>query len=139
MRRTTLPLLVVGVGYACAVAATTPFTDGADLVVAIPIAALTIAVAATWSASTKALRLHAEEAPYRPWVTLLLVTAAWELFCYLAPGTRAEHPTFSSMADAADRYFALKALVVLAWLSLGCMILRRGRNGGRAKTMVTTP
>jgi len=139
MRRTSWPLLVVGMGYACALAATNAFSDAADVVVAIPIAAFAVAVSVTWPASTREVRLPVDKGSYAPWMSLFVVTALWELFCYLAPGTRAEHPTFSSMTDAIDRYFPLKALMVLTWLSLGWMILRRGRKAGPTKRQATAP
>jgi hypothetical protein len=126
MRRDMVPLLVIGVGYACMIAATTAFSVPSDVAVAIPIIALAVAVAVVWPARTRELRRPAERASYAPWIALLVVMAAWELFSYLVPGSRSEHPTLSSMADAVDRYFPLKALVALAWLSLGWMIVHRG-------------
>jgi hypothetical protein len=59
-------------------------------------------------------------------LVLFVAVAAWESYTYLAPGSRAEHPTFSSMTDAVDRFYLLKALVFLAWLALAWMILDRG-------------
>jgi hypothetical protein len=59
---------------------------------------------------------------------------AWELADYAARGSRADHPTLSSMLDAVDRYFVLKAFVFFLWLYLGAAIVRRGgRRQGRQR------
>ena len=55
---------------------------------------------------------------------------AWELAEYAARGSRADHPTLSSMADAVDRYYVLKAVVFFLWLCLGAAIVRQGRAAG---------
>jgi hypothetical protein len=64
--------------------------------------------------------------PYLPWLGLLLVFVAWELFNYLVHGTRANHPTFSSITDAIDRFYLLKTLMFLGWLAAALVIVRRG-------------
>lgn len=121
--------LVVGVGYAAAVAATTPFTTTANLLVAIPLAVLAVAVIICWPAKTGPRDIARTDGhPFRPWVLLVIVGSIWELWNYVAPGSRSEHPTFSSMVDATDRYRILKTLVVLAWLAIGWMIVTRGRK-----------
>jgi hypothetical protein len=119
--------LIVGLAYAVFVAGTTPFTWAANAAIAVALAVAAVAAAWKWPRRTATVHTAPQiEHPYRSWVLLLAVIVAWELYSYLAPGSRAQHPTFSSMTDAVDRYEALKALVVLAWLSLGWMILRRG-------------
>jgi hypothetical protein len=75
--------------------------------------------------------------PYLPWLGLLLVLVIWEMFNYLVHGTRANHPTFSSITDAIDRTYLLKALLFLGWLALGWVILDRGaRSRARARAPV---
>ena len=64
-------------------------------------------------------------------MVLLVVAVAWELAEYLARGSRGQHPTLSSMADALDRHYLLKALVFFGWLWLGLCIVRRGSRGRR--------
>ena len=66
--------------------------------------------------------------PWRAWIILFGAVVAWELAEYAARGSRADHPTLSSMADAVDRTFVLKALVFFLWLYLGAAIVRRGRR-----------
>ena len=116
--------------YALGAAATTPFTAAADILTAVPIAAMAVVVLVWWPRRVTPVRPAAGEGapahPYALWVVVLAVFAGWELFNYLAPGTRAEHPTLSSMTDAVDRYYPLKALLFLGWLRLGWSIVRRG-------------
>ena len=50
----------------------------------------------------------------------------WELAQYVARGSRGAHPTLSSMADALDRHYLLKAVVFFGWLCLGAFIVRQG-------------
>jgi hypothetical protein len=64
--------------------------------------------------------------PYRPWGAVLAVVVVWELAEYAARGSRSAHPTLSSMADAVDRQYLLKAVVFFGWLSLGALIVRKG-------------
>jgi hypothetical protein len=67
-------------------------------------------------------------------VLLLVVFVAWELFNYLVHGTRANHPTFSSITDANDRIYVLKAALFLGWMAAAWVIVGRGarpRTGRR--------
>ena len=58
------------------------------------------------------------------WAALLGAGLAWELLAYsLRP--RSEHPTLSSIADAALRPRLLEALAFVAWLWLGWALARR--------------
>ena len=68
--------------------------------------------------------------PYLPWLGLLIVFVVWELFNYLVHGSRADHPTFSSITDAIDRFYLLKALLFLGWLAGAWVIVRRGSRPG---------
>jgi hypothetical protein len=165
-----VPAVALGVmaagADAVAAATTTPFTWQADLVTALPIAALAVGALWRWP-------LHPRPRPARepgpageagepgeprrpgqpgqpglesgasralgafgPWCALVLVVVAWELFEYLAPGSRGAHPTLSSMADALDRHRAAKAVVFAAWLCLGACIVRAG---ARDASGVATP
>ncbi len=71
--------------------------------------------------------------PYLPWVLVLVVFTAWELFNYLVHGSRADHPTFSSITDANDRFYLLKALLFLVWLAAALVIVRRGARQRAAR------
>jgi hypothetical protein len=68
-----------------------------------------------------------------PWLIVLVVFVAWELFNYLVHGSRADHPTLSSITDANDRFYILKALLFLGWMAAALVIVRQGsrRQAGR--------
>ena len=141
-RPATPQLLTVGgaVVYSLIAADTTPFTIGADLATALPLVAFVAAVVVSWYGPRR-VRAHRPSRaqvghPYRPWVVLYVVFVAWELFNYLARGSRASHPTFSSMTDAVDRFYGLKALLFLVWLTLGWTIVRLGSGRASAAAAV---
>jgi len=128
----TTALLVAGAAYALGAAATTPFTWPADAMTALPIVAVAVVVLARWPlrpqpAPRPEVRGHH---PYRAWVVLLVAAVAWELAEYLARGSRGAHPTLSSMGDAIDRTYLLKALVFFGWLCVGGFIVGRGMRTG---------
>jgi hypothetical protein len=128
-RPAALLLLAGGAAYAFILATTTAFTTGADILTALPLAALAVAIFLRWPLRTRTVRFPRTAPagrPFRPWLAWFVLLSAWEAYEYLARGSRAEHPTFSSMSDAVDRYYLLKVLVVLAWLALGWAMLRRG-------------
>jgi hypothetical protein len=136
-------LLVGGVAYSLIAASTTPFTLPADVLTGLAIIAMAVLVIVRWplharsrsSASTPtSLSTPARTAGsgdgtahrYLPWLLLVIAFVAWELFNYLVHGTRANHPTFSSITDANDRFYILKALLFLGWLAAGWVIIGRG-------------
>lgn len=124
--------LTVSAGYALGAAATTPFTWAANVMTAIPIVGVGILAVVRWPARPDRSGLLVDDGgpgrrhPYLGWVILLAVVVAWELVEYLWRGSRSAHPTFSSMADAFDAHYVLKAVAFLAWLWLGAAIVRAG-------------
>ena len=129
LHRRLFGLLVVGAAaYALGAATTRAFTQPANLLTALPIVALAVLVVVRWPLRPRPAAAPGDVAhPYRAWVILFAAVVAWELAEYAARGSRADHPTLSSMADAADRYYSLKALFFFLWLYLGAAIVRRGR------------
>jgi hypothetical protein len=134
-------MLVGGSAYSLIAASTTPFTLPADVLTGVAIVAMAVLVVVRWPLRTRAtahaaVRQHQESPatvdrrthPYLPWVAALLVFTAWELFNYLVHGSRANHPTFSSITDANDRFYLLKALLFLAWMAAAWVIVQRGRR-----------
>jgi hypothetical protein len=119
---------VAGGAYALVASTTVAFTRSADIVTALPIFALAVLVVVRWPWRPRPCEVDAAEAPHpwRAWIVLSGVVAAWELAEYAARGGRADHPTLSSMLDAVDRHSPLKALVFFLWLSLGAAIVRAG-------------
>lgn len=135
--------VVASVGYAVAAASTSPFTGAADVMTAIPIAAVTVGAVWLWPAHPDRSDVWVDDGrpqpahPYRGWVVLLAVAVAWELAEYLWRGSRGAHPTLSSMADAFDAHAVAKTVAFLAWLWLGVAIVRAGtRSGSRARARV---
>ena len=121
--------------YALVAASTTPFSTAADVVTALPILALAVAAVVFWPLHPAPALLAPEPSarfhhPYRAWVGLLVVVVAWEFYEYLARGSRAAHPTLSSMTDALDRHYPLKALIFFGWLWLGVLVVREGARAG---------
>jgi hypothetical protein len=134
--RRAAALVGLAVAYALVAATTTPFSTQADLATALPIVVLAVAVVIRWPLSPgrgaerrarASARTHGAQHPFAWWVVLFAAIAGWELAQYLLPGSRALHPTLSSMADAVDRYYPLKAVVFFGWLWLGAAIVRDGR------------
>jgi hypothetical protein len=117
-------LLVGGTAYALVAASTTPFTQPANVLTGLAIVVMAVLVVVRWPRRTASIRPAGH--PYRLWWWLVVVFAVWELFNYVAPGSRGDHPTFSSITDAIDRFYLLKALLFLGWLAGFWVILRRG-------------
>jgi hypothetical protein len=121
-------LVVLLAAYALVAATTTAFTGSANLVTALPIVVLAVLVVVRWPLRPHPLRAEPGAGhPWRAWVVLFGALVAWELYEYAARGSRADHPTFSSMLDAVDRTYVFKAVVFFLWLFLGAAIVRRGR------------
>jgi hypothetical protein len=130
-------LAVILAAYALLAATTTAFTASANVVTAVPIVAVVVLVLVLWPLRARPLRLGADAAghPWRAWVLLFCAFVVWELAEYAARGSRADHPTLSSMLDAVNRFYGLKALVFFLWLCLGAAIVRRGgRRQRRARS-----
>jgi hypothetical protein len=135
VRTRSAVLLAGGVGYSLIAASTRPFTLPADVLTGLAIVAMAVLVGVRWPLRTRKARAASASStsssstpgrPYLPWVALAVVFVAWELFNYLVHGSRANHPTFSSITDAIDRFYLLKALLFLGWLGAALVIVRRG-------------
>jgi hypothetical protein len=122
-------VLVAGAAaYALGAGATTPFTAPADVLTAVPIVLLAVLAIVRWPAHPRPRPVPAGTHPYVPWLLLTAVVVAGELANYLAAGPRTAHPTLSSMADAVDHHYLLKALLFFGWLCLGSLVLRLGAH-----------
>ena len=128
-------LVVILAAYALLAATTTAFTASANIVTALPIVAMVVLVLLFWPLRARPLTLGPDAGhPWRAWVIVFSAVVAWELAEYAARGSRADHPTLSSMLDAVNRFYGLKALVFFLWLYLGAAIVRRGgRRQRRAR------
>jgi hypothetical protein len=134
---------VAALAYAVGAAGTTAFTKPADVLTVLPIIGLAVLVVIRWPLRPRPRprRVGADGThPFRAWVLLFAAIVLWELADYAARGSRADHPTLSSMFDAVDRFFVLKTLMFFAWLCLGAAILRKGTPAPTpAPTSATTP
>ncbi len=126
MRAGPAVLLVGGVAYSLGAAATTPFTLPANVLTGLAIGAMAVVMLWRWPRRTRSEPAATPGHPYLLWLVLLVAFTAWELVNYGAHGSRAAHPTFSSITEAIDRDYVLKALLFLVWLAFGWVIVRRG-------------
>jgi hypothetical protein len=129
-------LVAVMVAYALYAAGTTAFTRSANIATALPIVAVVVMVVVRWPLRPRRLTLGPDAGhPWRAWVCVFGAVVAWEVAEYAARGSRADHPTLSSMLDAVNRFYGLKVIVFFLWLYLGAAIVRRGgRREGRARS-----
>lgn len=141
--------LVVGASLAaCGLAAlasfTHPFTLGADVVTAIPLAGLIVAetlrlLENRGSQVSQVLRVVPVVRALRsfiPWVVLSGAVVGFELFSYFEQPRRA-HPTLSSLSDDLTRSQAGRAVLFLAWLALGVFLFRSATTGTRHRATRT--
>ena len=142
----TLLLVGGGTAYALVAASTTPFTLPADVLTGLAIVGMAVLVVVRWPFHTRAAELPGPDLaspdpagpdpagpgraghPYVPWVLAAAAFTAWELFNYVVHGSRADHPTFSSITDANDRFYLLKALLFLGWMAAAMVIVQRGQH-----------
>jgi hypothetical protein len=118
-------LLGGGVAYALGAAATTPFSLAANVMTGIPIVVLGVLAVARWPLRPQPLRPSGRH-PFGAWIVLGVALLAWEIAVYGARGSRADHPTLSSMVDAVDRYYVLKALLFFGWLFVCAFVVLAG-------------
>jgi hypothetical protein len=135
VRARPVVLLAGGTAYSLVAATTTPFTLPADILTGLAIVVMGVLAIASWPLRTRTVRTGPSSQaraghPYRPWLVLVGLFTLWELVNY-AYGLRAAHPTFSSITDAIDRHYVLKAALFLGWLGLGLVILRQGAGRHR--------
>ncbi len=131
--------MAVLVAYALYAAGTTPFTRSANIATGVPIVAVVVMAVVRWPLRARPLTLGPDSGhPWRAWVCVFGAVVAWEVAEYAARGSRADHPTLSSMLDAVNRFYGLKVIVLFLWLYLGAAIVRRGgrrpsRTGSEAR------
>jgi len=122
--------LLAACGLAVIASFTHPFTLAANVITAIPLAVMLAAEA------TRLVRSHGSLATgtvrvapanwarsFVPWIALSCAVIAFELFNYFELPRRA-HPTLSSLSDELTHSHAGRAVLFLAWLALGAVLLR---------------
>ena len=141
---------VAVVAYAALASLTHPFTWPADLVTAVPIAVVGVAISrrtvgrpsiySGGSTSDEASRDDIEEGSrveggsalksrakplgnwWMTWLILVIAVLSWEVYSY-AGSPRYEHPTLSVLMNAVDATVPGKALVFALWLALGWFLV----------------
>ena len=152
----TVLLVGGGAAYALVAASTTPFTLPADVLTGLAIVGMAVLVVVRWPLHTRAAALASPDPsspdpsgpdpsgpdpsgpdpsghPFVPWILVVVAFTAWELFNYLVHGSRADHPTFSSITDANDRFYLLKTLLFLGWMAAAVVIVQRGQHQRSAR------
>jgi hypothetical protein len=120
-RRTAL--VVVVIGYAALAGATRSFTWPALVVTVIP-ALVVVRLAVRAPGRRGAISADVPTFGMILWAALVVAGVAWQLAAYFQ-SPRSDHPTISSMLDAADSYTPLRATVFLGWMVLGVALARR--------------
>lgn len=120
-------------GYALLASFTRPFTWGADVVTAVPLAlAVVVTVRFTSAVGRRSKEgrpaVRQEQVAPRParagifWAVPILAATGWELYCY-ANLPRAAHPTLSSLLDMLDATRGGKIVAFASWLVLGWFLV----------------
>jgi hypothetical protein len=123
-----IALAVCGCGLAVWVSFTKPFSSAADLVTAVPLAAMLVVQILLVLQPKR--RSGADLPPRRVvafskclvWITLSVFVVAFELYNYLS-APRSAHPTLSSLSDELSGHHLGKTLLFLAWLALGWLFV----------------
>jgi hypothetical protein len=125
--RWSIALLIVAIAvYVWVAAALHPFTLGEEIMVAIP---ALIGFVGAWRPIRRAGTIdgaRAARVSVAVWLLLLGVAVGWELLAYFS-SPRDAHPTLSVIADEVMSMHAGRALMFLAWLALGWVLITRRR------------
>ncbi len=122
---------MVGAAYAVLGASTRPFTVGADVVTAVPLAlAVLVAVGRGRHRALPVGVPHRAPdtfswrwAPYGLlWGVGALAVVSWELYCYFNT-PRARYPTLSVLVNMLNATPVGKTAAFAAWLALGCFLV----------------
>jgi hypothetical protein len=119
---TRLAAAVLVCAYAWWAVALPPFSSTAT--VAVLLAGAAAAIVGVWVRSRHATARRPAATSLAPWALLAVVAAAWQLAAYLQE-PRNDHPTFSSLANAALDTHATRAVAFVAWLLATVEIARR--------------
>ena len=126
---------MTGAGLAGAASFTRPFTLGADVVTAIPLAVVFVVMLVTiLPLGKRNRRVDPGPAPspavgFAPsrrwlwWLAPLLAVTGWELYCYVSQ-PRVDHPTLSVLIDMLDGSHVGKFVAFVLWLALGWFLVR---------------
>ena len=124
---------VTGAGVALVASFTRPFTVGADVVTAVPLAIVFVVTLVTIvprgerdGGVDPAPSPAIGPAPSRRWLwwlAPLFAVTGWELYCYVSL-PRVDHPTLSSLIDMLDGTAVGKCVAFASWLALGWFLVK---------------
>jgi hypothetical protein len=116
-------IAAAALGLAAALAGTThSFTWPALIVTAA--GAVSVVIVALRAPRSRRVGRGRPRGGYAAWAVVAAAGLGWQLAAYFQ-SPRAEHPTISSMLDAADAHDPLRAAVFLGWIVLGLELARR--------------
>jgi hypothetical protein len=118
-------VVAAALAYSWVASGLRPFTHPEAVAVSIPLVVAGVALLRSRPGVGEAAAR--EEGPRRGvwvWVTLLAALMAWELISF-ALKPRADHPTLSSIADAAMSTHPGRFAMFAAWLGVGYWLFRR--------------
>jgi hypothetical protein len=120
-----VPVIAVALAYSWVATGFHPFTWPMRAATALPIL-LALVLAWRQPDAPRASSARRYRAGLWVWATLLGLLVVWELFAY-AGSPRHDHPTLSSIAETVMSTQASRALVFVAWLAVGALLVRRRR------------
>ncbi len=121
---------VAGAGVALVASFTHPFSVGADVVTAVPLAVVFAVMLVRLfarregneSLDPSGVAGSAADRRWLWWWTPVLAVTGWELYCYLSL-PRVDHPTLSVLIDMLDRSAVGKFVAFVLWLALGWFLV----------------
>jgi hypothetical protein len=124
-------LVVVAIGvYAWVAAALHPFTLGEETMVAVPALIVLVGAWRPIHSTGSGERLRSSRGSIAVWLLLVGLAIGWELYAYFS-SPREQHPTLSVIADEIMSVHPGRALLFLAWLALGWVLVARRQAAPR--------
>jgi hypothetical protein len=118
-------VVLIGI-YVWVAAGLRPFTRGEEIMVAIPALIGLVGAFLPIRTAVAADASRASRASIAVWLLLVGLALSWELYAYFS-SPRDQHPTLSVIADEVMSVHAGRALMFLAWLALGWVLISRRR------------
>jgi hypothetical protein len=113
--------VAVALAYSWVAGGLRPFTQPANISVALPVAAVLVLVCLRRPRRREAGTARIGRNAVIVWVALLIALVAWELVAYRS-SPRDDHPTLSSIADSIMSTHPGRAAMFLGWLAAGAAL-----------------
>jgi hypothetical protein len=126
-----LALVIAAIGvYAWIAAALHPFTLGEEIMVSVPALVVLVGACLPIRRSATGERMPSSRGSILVWLVLVALAIGWELGAYFS-SPREQHPTLSVIADEVMSVHPGRALLFLAWLALGWVLVTRRQAAPR--------